>query len=80
MLEFSGNSQQGQALEKFKALCSEQGCLLIFDKQDVVVASPSVHISEQFPEEAQGIGGSLKQRVSQAQDTTLLSPKPLLCH
>lgn len=57
MLDSSGNSHQGQTLEKLKALCFERGCLLVFDKQDVVVASPYVHISEHFPTEAQGIGG-----------------------
>lgn len=73
MLDSSGNSRQGPTLGKLKALCFERGCLLGFDKQDAVEPSLYIHSSEHFPTEAQGIG------VSQAQDTTLLIPQPLLC-
>lgn len=80
MLDSSGNSRQGPTLGKLEALCFERGCLLLFDKQDMVEPSLYVHISEHFPTEAQDIGGhSLKRGVSQAQDTTLLIPQPLLC-
>jgi len=39
VFDSSEKSHQGQIVEKVKALCFQRGSLLIFDKQDMVVAS-----------------------------------------